>query len=134
MRTRDAALLALGALAAGGPMLVLGLPPSFGLLARAGAALLWLGNAAALAALLHAERANHRMLRRQATQLRAVADAISTSGEPSVVAELDGRLAQEREALIGTITASHREVIRTVDARILGLWEGLLERRRDAGP
>lgn len=127
-------MLSLGALAAGGPMFVLGLPPSFGLLARVGAALLWLGTAAALASLLHVERANHRLLRRQASQLRAAADAASASPDPSVIAELDGRLAQQREALIGAITASHREVIRTVDARILGLWEGLLERRPNEGP
>jgi hypothetical protein len=134
LRTRYAALLSLGALAVGGPMFVLGLPSSFGLLARAGAVLLSLGTAAALASLLHVQRANHHLLRRQASQLRAVAEAASASPKPSVMAELDGRLAQEREALIGTITASHREVIRTVDARILGLWEGLLERRRDEGP
>jgi hypothetical protein len=137
LRTRYAALLGLGAFGAGGPMLVLGLPASVSLLARFGVVLLWLGTAAALASSFQVQRANHRMLRAQAARIQKIrkpAGAATRSRSATGVAELEARIAEEREALLATIAESHRDVIRTVDARILGLWEELHAPQRDERP
>jgi hypothetical protein len=125
MRTRDTAVAALGLLGVGGPLLVVGLPPSVGLLARAGIVALWLGLALAIATVLQIHRINHRMLRSQAARVKALQDAASGPGalSPELVARLDA----DRAELGRELVTHRREIQRVVDARLLGLYEGLRE-------
>jgi membrane protein implicated in regulation of membrane protease activity len=120
MPTTYLALLALALLGIGGPLMLVGLAGTVGTLALLGVAAIWLGLLLSTATVLQVLRIDHQMARSRGRRLAKVEKRVEK------LAELDA-------SIVSALADHQHEVLRTVDARILGLYENLREAGQDAG-
>jgi hypothetical protein len=118
MPTTPLALLALALLGVAGPLLLLGLVGTVGVLALLGIGAAWLGLLLAIATVLQVLRIDHQMARSRGKRLAKLEERL-------------GALATT-EGLRTSLEANQREVLRVVDARIIGLYEQLRDVERGA--
>lgn len=128
MPTKLVAIASLALLGLGGPLLVFGLP-DVGWAARAGVGALWLGSLAAILLILKLLRDGQRTASTQARDLRTLARGAGGSAE--LPGPLATRFDEERAHLDGQLAAQQREILRIIDARLLGLHESLREQAGD---
>jgi membrane protein implicated in regulation of membrane protease activity len=120
MPTSYLALLALALLGVGGPLVLVGLAGAVGTLALLGIAAIWLGLLLSTATVLQVLRIDHQMARSRGKRLAKLEKRVEK------LAELDA-------SIVSSLADHQHEVLRTVDARILGLYENLREAGRDTG-
>lgn len=123
MRTKLVATAGLALLGVGGGAFAVAVVLGTGLLARLGLAAMALGAVGCTLAILLVTRANHRLLRQQGRRLATLERTLGTVADGPGNASLASRL----EELTEQLEAGHRDLRRTIDARVLGLHALLLD-------
>jgi hypothetical protein len=124
MTVRNLAAAGLALLGLGGPLLVVGLAgrdlPTAGLV---GIGMSWLGLLLVLAALLQLGRVEHRMLQAQGRSLGTLASEVRELRSAAADDAFDERLTALTSALEAQLAAQRSDLLRVVDARVLGIHE-----------
>lgn len=130
MPTKYPALAALGAMLAGGALVVFGLDEAAALV-RLGVAVAWLGLVVAVGTVFVVLRALHRAGERAARDVRQLRGALG--GNADVPADLVERLDDLDRAVARAMQDHEREVLRVLDVRLLALHEQLRDADRAPG-
>ena len=130
MTVRNLAAAGLVLLGLGGPLLVVGLVGGdLPVAALIGIAALWLGVRLSLAALLQLGRVEHRMLQAHGRSLATLASEVGSLRAAAEDDAFDERLAALTTEVRAALETHRSDLLRVVDARVLGIHETVRDLR-----
>ena len=136
MSVRNLAAAGLVIFGLGGPALFVGIGTTTVTLTVLGAVGLWVGLALVAVALLQLGRSQHRLLLAQSERIRRLSEpaGVAERAEDVVPEALEARLTDLEQALGDQVDRRVRDLLRTVDARILGIHDTVRDLAGVGGP